>query len=64
MQEPDNSTCLFEDRLTDAIKEYVFSLLPETEKNTGLAVDVFTLRRKSQLSFFDDGAPTMLDVKG
>ena len=64
MQEPDNSTCLFEDRLEPSIKEYVFSLLPETEKNTGLAVDVFTLRRESEPSFFDDGAPTMLDVKG
>ena len=64
MQEPDNLTGLFEDRLESSIKEYVFSLIPETEKNSGLAVDVFTLRRKSEPSFFDDGAPTMLDVKG
>ena len=64
MQEPDNLTGLFEDRLEPSIKEYVFSLLPATEKNSGLAVDVFTLRRISEPSFFDDGAPTMLDVKG
>ena len=64
MQEPDNLTGLFEDRLEPSIKEYVFSLLPATEKNTGIAVDAFTLRRKSEPSFFDDGAPTMLDVKG
>jgi hypothetical protein len=64
MQENGNSTGLFEDRLESSIKEYVFSLLPETEKNSGLAVDVFTLRRISEPSFFDDGAPTMLDVKG
>ena len=46
MQEPDNLTGLFEDRLTDAIKEYVFGLLPSEEQNTGIAVDVFTLSRK------------------
>ena len=46
MQEPDNLTGLFEDRLTDAIKEYVFGLLPSDELNTGIAVDVFTLSRK------------------
>jgi len=64
MQEPDNSTCLFEDRLTDAIKEYVFSLLPETEKNSGLAVDVFTLRRISEPIFFDNSEHAVNDVKG
>jgi hypothetical protein len=64
MQEPDNSTGLFEDRLTDAIKEYVFSLLPETEQNSGLAVDVFTLRRKSEPIFFDDSEHHVNDVKG
>ena len=46
MQEPDNSTGLFEDRLPDSIKEYVFGLLPSDEQNTGIAVDVFTLSRK------------------
>ena len=46
MQEPDNSTYLFEDRLPDSIKEYVFGLLPSDEQNTGIAVDVFTLSRK------------------
>jgi hypothetical protein len=64
MQEPDNSTCLFEDRLTDAIKEYVFSLLPETEKNSGLAVDVFTLRRKSGPTIFQDSEHAVSDVNG
>jgi hypothetical protein len=46
MQRPENSNCLFEDRLTDSIKEYVFGLLPIDEQNTGVAVDVFTLSRK------------------
>ena len=46
MQEPDNLTGLFEDRLTDSIKEYVFGLLPSDELNMGIAVDVFTLSRK------------------
>lgn len=46
MQESDNLTGLFEDRLTDAIKEYVFGLLPSDEQNTGIAVDVFTLSRR------------------
>jgi hypothetical protein len=46
MQEPDNLTGLFEDRLTDSIKEYVFGLLPSDEENTGIAVDVFTLCRR------------------
>jgi hypothetical protein len=46
MQEPDNLTGLFEDRLPDSIKEYVFGLLPSDEQNTGIAVDVFTLSRK------------------
>ena len=46
MQEPDNLTGLFEDRLPDSIKEYVFGLLPSDEQNTGIAVDVFTLIRK------------------
>lgn len=46
MQEPDNLTGLFEDRLPDSIKEYVFGLLPSEERNTGIAVDVFTLSRK------------------
>ena len=46
MQEPDNLTGLFEDRLPDSIKEYVFGLLPSDERNTGVAVDVFTLSRK------------------
>ena len=46
MQEPDNSTCLFEDRLPDSIKEYVFGLLPSDEQNMEIAVDVFTLSRK------------------
>ena len=64
MQEPDNSTCLFEDRLESSIKEYVFSLLPETEKNSGLAVDVFTLRRISEPIFFDDSEHAVNDVKG
>ena len=64
MQEPDNSTSLFEDRLESSIKEYVFSLLPETEKNSGLAVDVFTLRRISEPIFFDDSEHTVNDVKG
>jgi len=44
MQKPKNSEVLFTDCLSDAIKEYVFGLLPETEQNSGLAVDVFTLR--------------------
>ena len=64
MQEPDNSTCLFEDRLESSIKEYVFSLLPETEKNSGLAVDVFTLRRIYEPIFFDDSEHAVNDVKG
>ena len=64
MQEPDNLPCLFEDRLTDAIKEYVFSLIPETEKNSGLAVDIFTLRRKSEPIFFDNSEHAVNDVKG
>jgi hypothetical protein len=64
MQEPDNSTCLFDDRLEPSIKEYVFSLLPETEKNSGLAVDVFTLRRKSEPIFFDNSEHAINDVKG
>jgi hypothetical protein len=46
MQEPDNPCGLFNDRLTDSIKEYVFGLLPSEEQNTGIAVDVFTLSRK------------------
>ena len=46
MQEPDNLAGLFEDRLPDSIKEYVFGLLPSEEQNTGIAVDVFTLSRK------------------
>jgi hypothetical protein len=46
MKEPDKLTGLFEDRLTDSIKEYVFGLLPSDEQNTGIAVDVFTLSRK------------------
>ena len=46
MQQPDNLTDLFEDRLPDSIKEYVFGLLPSNEQNTGIAVDVFTLSRK------------------
>jgi hypothetical protein len=46
MQEPDNLTGLFEDRLPDSIKEYIFGLLPSDEQNTGIAVDVFTLSRK------------------
>lgn len=46
MQEPNNLTGLFEDRLTDSIKEYVFGLLPSEEQNTGIAVDVFTLCRR------------------
>ena len=46
MQEPNNLTGLFEDRLTDSIKEYVFGLLPNDEENTGIAVDVFTLIRR------------------
>ena len=64
MKEPDNLPCLFEDRLTDAIKEYVFSLLPETEKNSGLAVDIFTLRSKSEPIFFDNSEHAVNDVKG
>ena len=46
MQEPNNLIGLFEDRLTDSIKEYVFGLLPSDEQNTGIAVDVFTLCRR------------------
>ena len=46
MQEPDNLVGLFEDRLTNSIKEYVFGLLPSDEWNTGIAVDVFTLSRR------------------
>ena len=46
MQEPDNLTGLFEDRLPDSIKEYVFGLLPSDEQNMEIAVDVFTLSRK------------------
>lgn len=42
MQEPDNLTGLYEDRLSDALKEYVFGLLPESEYNTGIAVEFFT----------------------
>jgi hypothetical protein len=49
MQKPDNLTGLFEDRLPDSIKEYVFGLLPSDELNTGIAVDVFTLIRKPYL---------------
>ena len=64
MQEPDNSTYLFEDRLESSIKEYVFSLLPETEKNSGLAVDVFTLRRISEPTIFQDSEHAVNDVKG
>jgi hypothetical protein len=64
MQEPDNLPCLFEDRLTDAIKEYVFSLLPETEKNSGLVVDVFTLRRISEPTIFHDSEHAVDDVNG
>ena len=64
MQEPDNLTGLFEDRLESSIKEYVFSLLPETEKNSGLAVDVFTLRRIYEPIFFDDSEHAVNDVKG
>lgn len=64
MQEPDNSTCLFDDRLEPSIKEYVFSLLSETEKNSGLAVDVFTLHRKSEPIFFDNSEHAVNDVKG
>jgi hypothetical protein len=52
MQEPDNLAGLFEDRLTESIKEYVFGLLPSDEQNTGIAVDVFTLSRKPH---YDDG---------
>jgi hypothetical protein len=52
MQEPDKLTGLFEDRLTESIKEYVFGLLPSDEQNTGIAVDVFTLSRKPH---YDDG---------
>lgn len=51
MQEPDNLTGLFEDRLPDSIKEYVFGLLPSDEQNTGIAVDVFTLSRKPYFGF-------------
>ena len=64
MQEPDNSTGLFEDRLEPSIKEYVFGLLPKTEKNSGLAVDVFTLRRISEPLFFDNSEHAVNDVKG
>jgi hypothetical protein len=46
MQEPNNLTGLFEDRLPDSIKEYVFGLLPKDEQNIGIAVDVFTLSRR------------------
>jgi hypothetical protein len=61
MQKPENSNCLFEDRLTDSIKEYVFGLLPSDEQNTGIAVDVFTLSRKPH---YDDGRiRSRLDVK-
>ena len=46
MQEPDNLTGLFEDRLPDSIKDYVFGLIPSNEQNTGIAVDVFMLSRR------------------
>ena len=46
MQEPDNPTGLFEDRLPESIKEYVFGLLPNDEQNSDIAVDVFTLCRR------------------
>lgn len=60
MQEPNNLAGLFEDRLTDAIKEYVFGLLPSDERNTGVAVDVFTL---SQNPYFGVGRiPFEIDV--
>ena len=45
MQKSKNSEVLFADCLSDDIKKYVFGLLPETEQNSGLAVDVFTLRK-------------------
>ena len=64
MQEPDSSTYLFEDRLESSIKEYVFSLLPETEKNSGLAVDVFTLRRISEPTIFQNSEHAVNDVNG
>ena len=64
MQEPDKLTGLFEDRLEPSIKEYVFSLLPETEKNSGLAVDVFTLRRISEPTIFQDSEHAVNDVNG
>jgi hypothetical protein len=64
MQEPDNSTGLFDDRLEPSIKEYVFGLLPETETNSGIAVDVFTLRRVSEPIFFDNSEHAVNDVKG
>ena len=64
MQEPNNLTGLFEDRLESSIKEYVFGLLPETETNSGIAVDVFTLRRKSETIFFDNSEHAVNDVKG
>ena len=64
MQENDNSTCLFEDRLEASIKGYVYSLLPETEKNTGIAVDGFTLRSKSGPTIFHDSEHAVNDVSG
>jgi hypothetical protein len=51
MQEPVNLSGLFEDRLPDSIKEYVFGLLPSDEQNMGIAVDVFTLSRKPYFGF-------------
>jgi hypothetical protein len=61
MQEPDKLAYLFEDRLTDSIREYVFGLLPSDEQNTGIAVDVFTLSRKP---YFGVGRTSLeIDVK-
>ena len=64
MQENDNSTCLFEDRLEASIKEYVYSLLPENEKNTGIAVDVFIPRSKSGPTIFHNSKHAVNDVNG
>ena len=56
MQEPDNLTGLYEDRLSDALKEYVFGLLPENEYNTGIAVEFFTTSTR-YLNLLDDIPP-------
>jgi len=49
MQEPDNSTCLFDDRLALSTKEYVCGLVPETEteKSTGVYTSKLSDRKST-----------------